>query len=103
LAEKAKGTTWEPWAHYGLGRTYLLKKVAREALRSFERVVPLAAGNPYLSGSVLVQQKACYELLGETEKAKEVDKVLREKLGSVGVFAEGVIGLKRIRGEEAKP
>jgi hypothetical protein len=94
LTEKGKGTVWEPWAHYGLGRTYLLKKEAREALRSFESVARLAEGNPYLSGSVLVQQKACHDLLGETEKAKEVDKVLREELGFVGVFAQGVICLK---------
>jgi tetratricopeptide (TPR) repeat protein len=97
LADKGKGTAWEAWAHYGLGRTYLLKKDAKEALASFTRAGELAGEEGYLPGSILLQQKKCYELLGEVEKAKEMDKTLREKYGMVGTFGEGVISLKPTR------
>jgi len=99
LAEKGKGTVWEPWAHYGLGRTYLLKKDAKEALASFEHVRELAGSEGYLAGSVLVQQRKCHELLGEAGKQRkeEVEKALKEKFGCIGVFGEGVIELKPAR------
>jgi hypothetical protein len=101
MFEKAKGSHWETWAQYCAGRVLMLKKKPNEAIQCFDKVAALAERGGYLYGSQLVLKKKCFEALGETKKAEDVNKSLKETFGTAAVFAAGVIELKESRATAA--